>query len=231
MHTPGHVRVLRLLAIVVCAFWSAQARADVQAGTAQTAPAGSAKQKALSWLDRYQKEQVLFDDREIARLRQKLADATPERAQQWLDETSEVRQILDGPEWRETRAWLKEFLKVQAIYSDEELEEFRRRAVTGSPKDLQKMLLAIEQQRATIAGRSADSARRRQQVLQINQAYTQAQFAQREAARRQARPATPTPRQAQPRSPVRPSQNRPPPLVDSLDVARWSVLRSIYPRW
>ena len=161
MPAPRAGHTAWLFAAIVCAASSGWAEAAVPPETAKTDVAASPRQTALNWLSDFQKKQVLFNDREITRIRQKLVDAPPERVEQWLAETKDVRQILDSPEWQETRAWLKEFLKVQAIYSDKELAEFRDKALTGPPQDLKKMLLAIEQQRATIASKSVNSARRR----------------------------------------------------------------------
>jgi hypothetical protein len=203
---------------------------------AEAAAAASPKtpnQKALAWLDHFAVKQVLFHDKDIARLRKKMVEAPAEKAQQWLDETAGLRRKLDSPEWQKTRKWLGEFLKVQAIYSDKQVEEFTQKAMTAKPAEIAKMMRKIEGERSTLASNATESAQRRQQTMAINKAFQQEQSAQRHAARRAASQAPKTggtkvtgkPSYAQ-RSV---SQN--PPLVSSLGVARMAVYRGLSPRW
>jgi hypothetical protein len=207
------------------------------AGGAES-PAGAApspktpNEKALAWLDGFATEQVLFHDKDIDRLRKKMVEATPEKAQQWLDETADLRRKLGSPEWQKTRKWLGEFLKVQAIYSDKQLEEFTQKAMTAKPAEIAKMMRKIEDERSTLASNATESAQHRQQTMQINNAFKQKQFAQRQTARRAASQA---PRTGSTKVTGKPSyaarSASRAPLVNSLDAARWGVYRGLSPRW
>jgi len=86
----------------------------------------------------------------------------------------------------------------------------------------------IEAKRASMVWASANANQRRQQMLRVNRAYRQDQFAQREAARQAASRAA---AEQRPRSSPPVVRQKQPPLVDSLDVAPWAVLRSLYPGW
>jgi hypothetical protein len=159
--------------------------ADGAAADAAASPK-TPNQKALAWLDHFATEQVLFHDQDIARMRKKMAEMSPKKAQQWLEATADIRRKLDSPEWQKTRKWLSEFLKVQAIYSDKELKEFREKAMGVKPAELGKMMREIEERRATLANQATESERFRKQTMAINHAFKQEQFAQRQAVRRAA---------------------------------------------
>jgi hypothetical protein len=196
--------------------------------------AATAKKKVLAWIDDYRKVQVLFHDEDVARLRKDLAEDTPAEALQWWTKTASVRAALDSPEWQKTREWLREFLRVQAIYSDEQIEEFRaelkQAAENNKPGDFQDMLADIERRRSRLIGGSADSKALREHQLSVIEAFRKEQAAERVAAAKAAASATPVnPVQAAPLAPRKPRVPTAP-LVNSLDVARWSVMRNFW-RW
>ena len=202
-------------------------------GAQQAPDALTSQQRALNWLDQFRQVQVLFHDQDIARLREKLEGATSEQAQQWWEQTAEARAALDSPEWQKTQKWLKEFLKVQAIYSDEEIEQFRREAsdaARSSPDKFVDILSRIEAERTRIASGAEEDAEMRQHKLAMVQAYKQEEAAARMAAMRQSRAASVAPNSQ--RAPVVKDNYRPPsPLVTSMDVARWSVMRNFWGSW
>lgn len=197
------------------------------------ADAADAKVTALKWIDSYREAQVLFHKEDMDRLHKKLATATPEQAAGWLKETKDIRNALDSQEWQETRVWLKEFLKVQAIYTKEQIEHFReeaKEAAKKSPEKFKELLMDVENKRAKLISGAATSARLRQQKLAVAEAYRKEEAAARDAARIAAA------KQAEVRSAPqsvqkRPERQRPPQLIDSLDVARWSVMRGFWPGW
>ena len=86
----------------------------------------------------------------------------PDVLQDWLAEAETLREVLDNPRWHDTREWLREFLQVQAIYSDEELEELRAQITDASPGEVIGILQAIEENRGALRRlrRSADWERR-----------------------------------------------------------------------
>ncbi len=96
---------------------AATSRAD------EKADVSNAKQKALAWIDDYRKKQVLFHDKDVERVRQELADSSPEEALQWWTKSAKIRKALNSKQWAETRQWLREFLRVQAIYSDQQVAQ------------------------------------------------------------------------------------------------------------
>ena len=200
------------------------------AGTDQV-DAAAIKQQALAWIDDYRTKQVLFNDEDIAHLRKELAEESPEKVMAWWTRTAPARAALETPQWRETREWLREFLRVQAIYSDEQIDEFRAEAKQAvseeSPRDFKEMLADIERKRANLIQGSADNRALRESQMSVIRSFRQEQAAGRIAdARAAARttPPSPTP------PPTKPREQRfaRPPLVDSLDVARWNVMRNFW---
>lgn len=189
------------------------------------------KESVLAWIDDYRKKQVLFHDDDIARLRKEIADDTPEEAAKWWAKSADIREVLDSEQWKETREWLREFLKVQAIYSDEQIAIFQNEAeetAKESPKDFKKILADIEDKRARLKQGSANAKALREDQLAVVQAFRKEQADSRLAANRDraAEFDTVNPTPTTPRAP-RYSQ---PPLVDSLDVARWGIMRGFWRR-
>lgn len=223
--------IVRFLAIIFVPSLAVSCLTCRSTGAEETAAEQTDQQKALAWLDRYREKQVLFHDNDIARVRQELAEATPDEAQKWWEKTREIREALDSPEWQETRQWLKGFLKVQAIYSDKEIDHFRDQAseaANTSTIKFKDLLARISEERARIVGGSAAAEKFREEKVSIVQAYRQEQAAERHAAMLAAsRTAASAPASA-PQA-VRKDQYRPPhPLVTSMDVARWSVMRDFW---
>lgn len=207
---------------------------------AQTADAPSdggnlkAREEALAWIDKFGGDTVLFHEADVKKVRDRLAKATPEQAQEWLDRTAEMRAALDSPEWKETQKWLKQFLRVQAIYSDEQIDAMRKEvlaaAEAGETDKFKDMLDEIENRRSQLAQGAATSAQLRDQQVKLVEAFKQQAMEERAAMRQSeaqalaAAPANNPP--VQRREYVRPA-----PLVTSLDVARWSIMRNFWGRW
>lgn len=194
-----------------------------------------AREEALKWLDGFRGETVLFHDKDIQQVRDRLSKATPEQAKEWLTKTAEMRQALDSPEWQETRRWFKEFLKVQAMYTEEQIEqlrqETRKSAEEGTPAKFIDILKEIENKRSQLVRGAANSAKMREHKLTLVEAYRKESMEQREAARRAAAAQSAAASSARQPAVQRRQYNRPSQLVNSLDVARWSVMRDFWPRW
>ena len=106
---------------------AATARAEPPQGAGPEAgAAGTARDQALQWVDRYRRDQTLFHDKDIERLVDRISRATPAQAEAWREETQANRAAVDSPQWKETQQWFKEFLEVR-----ERLEAFDHR---WSPK-------------------------------------------------------------------------------------------------
>lgn len=197
----------------------------------QAADAADDQQRALQWLDRFAQTQVLFHEEDMKKLRAKVAAMSPEEASQWWKERAANREMLEGPRWQDTQNWLREFLRVQARYSDEEIRDFQSDAFTKGRKSTQSLNDVLEkliQYRQQFRAAAQGSAAIRQMELESNQAFRQEQVRQREA--RWHRPASQFNTVQPPPPPPRPVVQHPP-LVDSLDVARWTVVNQLFPRW
>ena len=188
------------------------------------------KAQALVWIDDFASVQILFSPEDVEKLKTKVSEMSDEEAAKWWEQSQPHRELLDSDQWQETRAWLKEFLKVQAIYSDEEVRYFQSEAFAKaqeSPLSLKEVMDSVTARRKKLAARAQRSAQTRQQLLAMGEAYRQQQVQLREAALKD----RPDPRPYNPvvvrLRPVR--YNRP--LVTSLDAARWTILRHLYPRW
>ena len=213
----------------------AQEKAAAQTADDVKSQADVDKDTVLKWLDAYRKKQVLFHDEDIARLRKDLADDTADEARRWWARTAEIRAALDSTEWELTREWLREFLRVQAIYSDQEIDEFRNEATTtvqeGTPKEFKEILADIERRRTRLRQGSANARELRESQLEVVQAFRKEEASARLAADRSRAAAaasfnTNTAGQQNVR-PRAPRYSRPP-IVTSLDAARWSVMRGFW---
>jgi hypothetical protein len=209
--------------------------AEPAAATAESADPAATKKEALAWLDRFGRSQVLFHADDIKKLRTKIEAMTPEEAAAWWKESAPKREVLASEEWAETEAWLKKFLAVQAIYSDEEIRDFQSEAAAKakeSAESLQEVLARVSKLRQRLVGGAQQSEQVRQLQLAANEAFRQNAVRQREEAARAARsrPAATFPTPAAPPPRERPGRVNEP-LIDSLDVARWAVLRELFPRW
>ncbi|NQU24633.1 MAG: hypothetical protein HQ567_25400 [Candidatus Nealsonbacteria bacterium] len=207
--------------------------AGAQSVPAAAAPTdGAAKAQALKWIDRFATAQVLFSPGDVKRLREKVAKMTETEAAAWWTKSATHRELFDSEQWQETRKWLREFLKVQAIYSDEQVEYFQSEAFTkaeDSSRSLKEVMDEITAERQKLAAGSRSSAQMRQQQLDYRQAYLQDQVSAREAAMKAS--AARSASRPQPQTPVvqRGERTPTPPLVSSLDVARWSTMRNLWP--
>jgi hypothetical protein len=187
----------------------------------------------VKWLESFARYQVLFNADDVKKLRDRVAAMTPEEAAKWWEQTTPQRKVLASPEWSETEEWLRKFLNVQAKYSDEEIREFQKEAADKAKESalsLEEVLLRISQARKKLVGGAQAAEETRKLQLAAGQAYRQEEVRQREAARQRAQlPPPPAPGGAAPARPTRNKYNEP--LIDSLDVARWAVLRELFPRW
>lgn len=212
------------------------AAAQQKKGSQTEAPSGAEgdrheeKRKILDWLDRYQTIQVIFKSEHVEELRAKVSEMSADELHRWLARTAEVRAVLDSDEWRETREWYREFLRVQAIYSDEDIERLREKAAKASPKELYDILMDIKRRRDSLRWMHAASESQRKSNLALWERYQQQVTPDRRTTRGagyHVGQSTFGPGKAGAR-PCRASRYHvPPPLVTSREVARWTVWNSI----
>ncbi|MBL7044672.1 MAG: hypothetical protein ISR77_38955 [Pirellulaceae bacterium] len=190
------------------------------------------KRKMLDWLDRYQAVQVIFTEEHIQKLRANVAEMSKDELYQWLAQTAEVRAVLDSDEWKETREWYREFLRVQAIYNDEDIERSREKAANASPKELCEILLDIKRRRESLRWMHAASEARRQSSLAIwdtrGQQATAVRDANRKAGYHVGQPAFGHEKATGEQSIRESRYHIPPPIITSREVARGAVWSSIF---
>ncbi len=184
------------------------------------------RQATLDWIDTYLSETVLFKRDDVEAYREKIKRMTPAEMEQWTEKTHDVRAILESKEWQLTDAWLKDFLKVQAIYSQEEIDAFQAEAASATSADLIEMLKDIEHRYKQLIWMRSVSERKREASLQ--------------RAVDAAKPpvSTPTPSRratfgSTPSANVKAryaGRGVPAPLIDSRTVARETVRREVFPR-
>jgi len=189
------------------------------------------RREILAWLDRYQTVQVVFKDDRIEKIRARVADMSEDELQQWLAQTAEIRKLLDSDDWRETREWYREFLRVQAIYSDEEIERFREKAGEASPRELYEILMDIKRRREGLKWMHNASESQRKSSLAMWEKHQQqlatGRFAPRKAAYHGGYSAYGLRTSTAERSYWRSGYRVPPPLITSREVARGAV-RSLF---
>jgi hypothetical protein len=257
------ITINRLPQLVSLAFAIGLLLAAVSVGAEQddqgdraTDPASNAEyqremREALDWLDRYLTTEVLFDRQDIARIREEVAEMSPDQLREWLDRTRQIRARLESPEWARTREFLRDFLSKQAMYSDEEIEEFRKNAAEMSPEELTELLDRVEEKHASISGmfkaseeKRADSVESRRKAMEIEKERRKAALdardryvkqqasAQSSAARYASRSNKPLFGSTQSQAVrARPTYRPYAPLITSREVAHETVRRSVLGRY
>jgi len=66
---------------------------------------------------------------------------SPSQLEAWLAATTELRAYIESRAWQDTKRWLREFLRVQNIYSEAEIEQFRTDIRNA---DAQQMLVFLK---------------------------------------------------------------------------------------
>jgi hypothetical protein len=144
-----------------------------------TVDAEASKARALRWIDDYREDQVLFHDEDVAGLRKALADGSQEEAQRWWSKTARIRAELESPEWIDTRDWFREFLRVQAIFSVEEIGDLRTRAWNAagkeSSREFRDILAEVKAHRTDLVQGAVDSKAMREYKLSSLAAFRKEQ--------------------------------------------------------
>ncbi len=125
------------------------------------------RQEVLEWLEGYVGDEILLRPEDLKSLIEKVRSLSDEEFAKWYRESRRLRAILQSPEWEDTRAWLREFLAVQAMYSDEELEEFRVDIANMAPEDVIKVLERIRRKHQSMIWMRQASERNRQASLSL----------------------------------------------------------------
>ena len=236
----SHQQILAATSVAIAAWLSspavaADSQADPQAGVESPVDLDAQRKEILAWLDARLDTQVLFTREHFKKVRADVSGMPAEQLRTWLDKTEQVRAEMDSPQWRRTRKWVKEFLAVQAVYSDEQIEALRNKAARMSPGELLALMETVkEEHRAFIEGNAASERRRRARLWAGQSAPAQQVIVLRVASGGRSLSTGDSPyygigqrSKSQPHHRARRYQV-PPPLITSREVARIFVLRSLF---
>jgi hypothetical protein len=158
---------------------------------------------------------------------------TPSQLDRWLAQTRQLREYVSSPQWQETRAWLRGFLKVQAIYSDQEIQEFRQKLFDADPDELLAMLQKIQAKHESMVWMHQASQQSRQMAVDARASQVARQDAVNNAARQAAASARQAPLfgstgGASGGRPRDSGYRVPAPLINSRTVAQWTAFMGVW---
>lgn len=121
----------------------------------------------ISWMEQYVGNELLLNPEDLKSLIEQVRKMPDDQFEKWYMATDELRKILQSEEWAQTDAWLRDFVRVQSIYSDDEIRDFRSQVAGLTPSQFVQMLERfISKHRSLIAMRQA-SNRNRQFALNM----------------------------------------------------------------
>ncbi len=217
----GWLLVLGLgMAVATANFACAQTAEDERAET-------------LAWLDQYLSQSDLLDPKTLVQIRAAVKQMTPSQLDRWLAQTRQLREYVSSPQWQETRAWLQGFLKVQAIYSDQEIQEFRQKLFNANPDELLAMLQKIQAKHESMVWMHQASQQSRQMAVSARERQIARQDAANNAAQQAAAAARQTPLfgstgGAAGGRPRDSGYQIPGPLINSRMMAQWTAFMGVW---
>jgi len=218
-------RIVMLLAllIVTCQVTISRAQISSEDLSDPSLTAEERKQATLLWLDKYLADSALMSEEDTGMIREAVARMSPSQLKKWLEETRELSERVESPEWQATKKWLRGFLRVQAIYSDEEIEQLRRDIRNADAEGMLVIMQRIQAKHQSLVRMHQASEQSRKSQVQQRSATVAKQAA---AAKSQpSRPSNlPLFGSGFTKGQTRSSGYRPPPpLINSRDVARGTV--------
>ncbi len=144
------------------------------------------REETLKWLDKFLADSVLMTPDDVAKIRDAVAGMTPSQLERWLIQTKKLRDYVESPVWQETKRWLREFLRVQAIYSDEEIEKLREEIFKADANQMLAILERIQTKHESMTSMYKAS----QQMRKIDLAGRDKSMAQQAATNRAAEAAS-----------------------------------------
>ncbi len=109
------------------------------------------RQKAtMLWLDKYLTDSELMRKEDVAKIHEAVGNMTPSQLEQWLKQTEQLREYVESPQWQETKRWLRSFLRVQAIYSDKEIQQLRNEILNADAGQMLAILKRIQAKHASM---------------------------------------------------------------------------------
>jgi len=125
------------------------------------------REAALQWLDRYMSDSDLMTERSRELIRDAVEAMSPSELQEWLEQTSALREFIESPRWQETKTWLNSFLKVQAIYSDEEIAQTRKEILEADADEMLGILKRIQRKHESLTFMHQASQQGREAELRL----------------------------------------------------------------
>ena len=189
------------------------------------------QREMLDWLDKYITDSDLMPADGVAQIRAAVAQMTPSQLERWLLQTKQLREYVESPQWQDTKKWLRGYLKVQAVYSDKEVQEFREKLFSADAEQMLAMMQKIQAKHESMVWMRQASDKSRQMDVQSRNASVARQDSANNAARTAASRAIPLfgdsggmAKGSKPNS----GYSVPGPLVDSRTVAQMAVWRGMW---
>jgi len=188
------------------------------------------RETTLLWLDSFMTESDLLRPQDMAKIREAVSQMSPSQLQQWLEQTKQLREYVESDKWQQTKRWLREFLRVQAIYSDEEIQKLRDQIVRSDANQILAILKRIQAKHDSLVWMHQASERSRQIEVSDRDAYVAEQAAAAQAARVASVGTPPAPSGAAGGTAQKPSKGYqvPGPLIDSREMARAAVWAEVW---
>jgi hypothetical protein len=146
----------------------------------------------LRWLDQYLTESDLLRKEDMNRIKVAVEQLTPSQLELWLGQTKDLREFVESPKWQDTKVWLREFMRVQKMYSDAEIARLRTELINADSAQMLAILKRIQAKHDSMVWMHQASDKSRQLSMRTREENIAAQEAAASAAR-----AT-TPAQSQP---------------------------------
>ncbi len=184
------------------------------------------KEATLLWLDKYLTDSELMRKEDMAKIREAVAKMSPSQLENWLQQTAQLGEYVESPQWQETKQWLKGFLRVQAIYSDKEIAQLRKDILYADADQMLAIMKRIQAKHDSLVWmHQASEQTRATEVKQRNASVAQ-QAAAASKSRSSSTASVPLFGAGAAKG-QKPSKGyRPPgPLINSRDVARATVWR------
>ncbi len=189
------------------------------------------QRETLDWLDTYMTGSDLMSRDDVAKIRAAVVQMSPSQLERWLKQTRDLRAYVESPQWQDTKKWLNGFLRVQAIYSDKEIQEFRQQLFDADPEQMLAMLQRIQAKHESMVWMHQAAGKSREIDVQARNAMVARQDSANNAARTSANRNIPlfgnaggSSRGGKPDSGYR----IPGPLIDSRTMAQWTVFQGVW---
>ena len=136
-------------------------------------PIEERREMTLQWLDRYLTESELLRKEDMDKIRAGVAQMSPSQLEQWLAQTKDLRAYVEGEKWQETKTWLRGFLRVQAMYTDAEIQKLRNDLVNADAAQMLVILKRIQAKHDSLVWMH-DAAEKSRQIAVLHRDATMA---------------------------------------------------------